>query len=511
MNSSAAILVAFDLKKNYGGVQALNGLSIEAAAGEIHAVLGENGAGKSTLMRVLAGAERLSSGTIKIDGSALEMRTTRDAESAGISIVHQELSLFPDRSVLANLLVGTEQTRFGFISPAAMRVKVAEVAERFGILDQLDVRVGTLPLGKQQLVELARVILRKPRLLILDEPNSALSDEETTVLFTIIRELRSLGTAILYVSHRLEEVFDLCDRISVIRSGSRVLTADVDSLDLAEVVLAMSGSPIGHEFPPLPPAPSPELDPAVRIINLSVRRSLRGVDLDIRRGEIMGLVGLDGSGVSTLLAALFGSDSANGGAAIMHDGGPMPRSPNEAVRRGVSLVPADRKTHGLMLQRSLTDNVLQVARGATASTPWCISRRRSSEAAARRLDSLKVRYGSVDDPAATLSGGNQQKVVVAKWLEAAPEVFLLDDPTRGVDLGGKYEVHEIIASLARSGKAVILRSSDLDEVIGLTHRVAVFHKGRVVTILSSRDATKATLLMCMNGGKPQEGFDNLGS
>lgn len=506
MNSPAAVLVATDLKKSYGGVQALRGLSLEVVAGEIHAVLGENGAGKSTLMKILAGAERLTSGSIALDGVEVEIRDTRMAESAGIGIVHQELSLFPDRSVLANLMVGQEKTRFGLISPAAMRESVRDVAEVFGLTDHLRDRLATLPLGKQQLVELARVLLRDPRVLILDEPNSALSEEETAVLFGILRDLRERGTAILYVSHRLEEVFDLCDRVSVVRSGQRVLTASVAGLSLGEVVLAMTGSAQGQNFPPLPPAPPDGASPALTLAGLRVRETVRGVDLEVRRSEILGLVGLDGAGVSTLLATLFGVVRTKSGEIVMHDGGKAPRSPGDAVRRGVSLVPADRKTHGLMLQRSMTENILHVTRGATSSTPAFISRRRSNMAADARASSLMVTYESVVQPVSGLSGGNQQKVVLAKWLEAEPEVFLLDDPTRGVDVGGKYEIHQIIASLAEQGGTVIFRSSDLAEVLGMSHRVAVFRRGVVVATVASKDTSKPELLAIMNGGG-QEGLN----
>ena len=499
MNPPAPVLVASDLTKRYGGVHALRGLSVEIEAGEIHAILGENGAGKSTLMRILAGAEQPTSGVVSLDQTEVSFRGAKEAEIAGIGIVHQELSLFPERSVLANLMVGSEPSRFGLISKQAMRTQVATVSTRLGLSPHLDTPVGTLPLATQQLVELARVLLKSPRVLILDEPNSALSDAESEVLFEIVRELRAMGTAIVYVSHRLEEVFDLCDRVTVVRSGKRVLTERIADVELGDVVLAMTGSNVGHEFPPLPSVDLIEVEPAIRIRDLHVRRTLKGIDLDVRRSEILGLVGLEGSGVSTLIATLFGSARPKQGKITMHDSGGLPRSPSDAVRRRVSLVPADRKTHGLMLERSLSDNVLHVSRGAMPKQPWFIDRRADRTRTAARLDSLSVRYASVGEPATNLSGGNQQKVVIAKWLEADPEVFLLDDPTRGVDVGGKFEIHQIIAGLAASGKAVILRSSDLDEVIGTTHRIAVFHRGLVARIVQSDQTTKAELLALMNG------------
>jgi ABC-type sugar transport system ATPase subunit len=488
--SGGAVAVAVRaLSKRYGGVQALDGAELAVEAGTVHAVVGENGAGKSTLMKILAGAVHPDAGTIELAGGPVTIDSPRAARPHGIGIVYQELSIFPHRSVLANLFVGREPRRLGLISKRAMRHEARDVLRQIGLDVDLDSPCGDLPIGDRQLVEISRVLLEEPRLLILDEPNSALSERETQRLFEVLRRLRRGGMTMLYVSHRLEEVFEIADRITVLRNGRDVLTAARGDLSMPQVIEAMVGRHEGELFPP-PVEGTP--NPA---------RLVSDVTFDTRSGEIVGLAGLDGSGVSTLLGVLFGTRRATGGRVVFPDGRGLASGATRAARRGVSLVPADRRKHGLMLAKSVATNVAHVRVGALRRrSPW-ISRDELRRSATRQVGALHIRTPSVWAPVAQLSGGNQQKVVIGKWLEVAPSVVLLDDPTRGVDVGAKREIYQLIRNLSAEGRIVVFRSTELPELIGLSDRILVLYRGRLVGELVGRDTDSRTLLHAINTGE----------
>jgi ABC-type sugar transport system ATPase subunit len=487
------------LSKRYGGVQALDGAGLAVEAGTVHAVVGENGAGKSTLMKILAGAVHPDAGTIELAGGPVTIDSPRAARSHGIGIVYQELSIFPHRSVLANLFVGREPRRLGLISKRAMRHEARDVLRQIGLDVDLDSACGDLPIGDRQLVEISRVLLEEPQLLILDEPNSALSERETQRLFEVLKRLRGGGMTMLYVSHRLEEVFQIADRITVLRNGRDVLTAARGDLSMPQVIEAMVGRHEGELFPP-PIEASP--NPATLVVEgLSVGRALSDVSFEARSGEIVGLAGLDGSGVSALLGALFGTRRATAGGVVFPDGRGLASGATRAARRGVSLVPADRRKHGLMLAKSVATNVAHVRVGALRRrSPW-ISRDELRRSAARQVGALHIRTPSVWAPVAQLSGGNQQKVVIGKWLEVAPSVVLLDDPTRGVDVGAKREIYQLIRNLSAEGRIVVFRSTELPELIGLSDRILVLYRGRLVGELAGRDTDSRMLLHAVNTGE----------
>jgi ABC-type sugar transport system ATPase subunit len=497
--SPAAVSVR-ELSKRYGGVVALDRMALAVSRGAIHAVIGENGAGKSTLMKILAGVVRPDAGEIELDGTPVEIRSPRDAAARGIGIVYQELSIFPHRSVLANLFVNREPTRLGTVSQRAMRRRAAGVLSQIGLHVDLDDAAGNLPIGERQLVEICRVLLTEPRLLIVDEPNSALSENETQRLFAVLRALSARGITILYVSHRLEEVFEIADRITVMRNGREVLTRPTAELTMPRVIEAMVGRPEEELFPPrLPPGTHDELMLSVR--GLTVRSALRDVTFDARAGEIVGLAGVEGSGVSLLLGVLFGARHADAGTVVYPDGRGLPASSTSAARRGISLVPADRRRQGLMLQASVARNVAHVAVGALRSrTPW-LSRDELRRRAERQGRALQIRMPSVWAPASQLSGGNQQKVVVGKWLEVEPRVVLLDDPTRGVDVGAKREIFAIMRRLTAEGRVLLFRSTELPELIGLCDRILVFYRGRLVGDLVGDGLDSRTLLHAINTGE----------
>ncbi|MBC7810156.1 MAG: sugar ABC transporter ATP-binding protein [Burkholderiales bacterium] len=500
MNAEAPLVAVQDLRKRYGGVVALDGMSVEVQRGTIHAIVGENGAGKSTLMKILAGVVRPDSGTVWLDGEAITIESPQAARERGIGIVYQELSLFPQRSVLANLFVNHEPTRYGLISHGTMEAESADMLRQLGLHVDVNAPVGSLTIGEQQLVELCRVLLEEPRLLILDEPNSALNERETKRLFVVLRQLRERGITMLYVSHRLEEVFEIADRVTVTRNGHEVFTRDIEALTIPEVIEGMVGAHQEDLFPP-PLAPIAGVkEQRISVQNLSADE-LRDISFEARTGEIIGLAGLEGSGVSALLGMLFGMQRAKSGKVTYPDGGGLPNSPTSAARRGVCLVPADRKRNGLMLEKSILENIAHVTTGALQTSAVWLRRGEMLQRANRQIDNLRIKTRSAYTLANQLSGGNQQKVVVGKWLEAAPTLVLLDDPTRGVDVGAKREIYVLIRQLAAEGRIVLFSSTELPELIGLCDRIIVLYRGRLVGELSGSEITDRALLHTINTGE----------
>jgi ABC-type sugar transport system ATPase subunit len=495
----APLVSVRNLKKRYGGVTALDGLSLEVDRGMIHAVVGENGAGKSTLMKVLAGVVQPDSGQILLEGQQVVMDSPAAARRRGVGIVYQELSLFPQRSVLANLFVNREPLRYGLVSTDAMRHMSRELIERLGLRVDVDAPVSGLSIGEQQLVELARVLLEEPRLLILDEPNSALNERETERFFAVLRQLRERGVTMLYVSHRLEEVFAISDRVTITRNGKDVSTRDRAGLTIPEVIDGMIGAHPADMFPPSLPSRVNGKREELIVHDVS-GGELRNVHFTARSGEVVGLAGLEGAGVSSLLNILFGAHKARSGDAVYPDGRGLPRSPTDAARRGVCLVPADRRRHGLMLDRSILFNVSQVAIGALNKSPL-FSLPEARSRASRQIAQLRIKTRSPDTFVNHLSGGNQQKVVIGKWLEIGPRVVLLDDPTRGVDIGAKREIYELIQRMSADGRIILFSSTELPELIGLCDRILVLYRGRLVGEVAGSGIDNHTLLHLINTGE----------
>ena len=500
--SPPAIAVAA-LRKAYGGIQALVGVDLAVEAGTVHAVVGENGAGKSTLMKILAGAVRPDAGELSIGGEAARLASPADARRLGVGIVYQELSLFPERSILANLFPDRQPTRFGLVDRTAMRREAASALARLGLQADPEAPVGELGIAERQLVELCRLLIQRPRVLILDEPNSALNERETRRLFAVLRELSADGITIIYVSHRLEEVFDIADRITVMRNGAIVATVDRAAASMGWVVEAMVGTSPAELFPPRTGRP-PRADgaPSLVVRGLTVDKELSDVSFEARPGEIIGLAGLEGSGVATLLGVLYGTRRASAGEITFADGRGAPASPTVAARRGISLVPADRRHQGLMLEADIQANIAHVAVGTLPSRrPW-LDRSAMRAAARRQIEGLRIRANGPRTIVGRLSGGNQQKVVVGKWLEVSPTVFLLDDPTRGVDVGAKREIYRLIRELADSGRTVLFRSTELPEVVGLADRILVLYRGRLAVTANGGEMNDHGLLHAINTGRP---------
>jgi ABC-type sugar transport system ATPase subunit len=480
------------VSKRFGGVHALRGIELEIAHGSIHALVGENGAGKSTLGKILAGVYRADEGTIVVDGRPVEYRSPRDALADGITIIAQEPTVVPYRSVQENVFLGVEGGRRGLLDQRRTARRFEELVERTGIVLPARALPRTLTVADQQKVEILRAIARDASLFIMDEPTSALTADESERLCEVIRALQRRGATIVYVSHFLQEVLSLADTVTVLRDGGLVRTAPAAEETPERLVSAMLGRTLDLTFPDKT-MPSTEARVVLSVRGLSRPPAVVDVSFDIRAGEILGLAGLIGSGRSEVARAIFGADRATAGT-IELDGRPIrPRSPREAIRKGIVMLPEDRKRQGLLMLRSLVENVTlphldEVSHGGV------IKPRSEATRTSELILSLDVRTRSNRSPVSSLSGGNQQKVLFARWLFDRPRVFLADEPTRGVDVGAKRAIYELIQSLAADGIAVLLISSEHEEVLGLAHRVLVMRGGRIVAELDDETMSEDAVL-----------------
>ena len=493
---SDPVLRLVEVSKRYGGVRALERPSFACAAGRIHALLGENGAGKSTLIKVMAGVVRPDAGRILLQGEQRQFSHPQEAVAAGIACIFQELSLLPDLSVADNICITNPPRRFGLVDRRAQR-RIAEAAlQRAGAGDIHPLApVSSLPLSKRQLVEIAKALAREPKILILDEATSALPAAEVERVFALLRRLRDEGLAIVYISHRMHEVTELADDCSVFRNGHEVASFAAGTRTDTEVVEMMIGRDIAHAFPPKRPdgwgASTPACALETRALSWADR--LHDVDLGVRPGEIVGLGGLDGQGQRELFLALFGVLRGVAGE-ILLDGKPARiGGPRDAKALGIALVPEDRKTDGLLLPMSVNDN-LSLAALHRLSRLGVLRLGEERAAIAAMVRRLSIKAGSMDDAVGTLSGGNQQKVVIGKWLLNEPRVLLLNDLTRGIDVGTKQEIYALVRTLADEGAAVLLYSTDYAELIGCCDRVAVFYNGRIVRWLEGAALTEHALV-----------------
>ncbi|MFD7528765.1 sugar ABC transporter ATP-binding protein [Streptomyces sp. NPDC059849] len=487
------------VSKSFLGVRVLDGVGLDLEAGEVHALVGENGAGKSTLMKILAGEHLPDAGTITIDGTDRSFGHPAEAQAAGVGIIHQEFALLPHRTVAENVFLGREPTRYGLVDRRAMERRTAELLAE---LDETGITPRTpvheLPVARRQTVEIVKALASDVRILVMDEPTAALADHEVERLGSLVRRLTARGIGILYISHRLREVFDLSRRITVLKDGRRVTTLDTRETDADTVVRAMVGRELGAYYPPRAgPGESGEERLTVRGGGNS---RISGIELTLRAGEVVGVAGLQGSGRTSLARALFGAAPFTTGTMTVGGEPLRPANPREAVRAGIALVTEDRKGEGLVLHQSVADNALLVTRAVPA---------RGRPAARRELTALlervRLHAHGEDQQVQYLSGGNQQKVVIAKWLAARPRVLLFDEPTRGVDVGAKAAIHTLVRELAREGLAVLIISSELPELIGMSDRILVMSEGRLAGELPAGATEEAVMRVATGGGSATEG------
>jgi ribose transport system ATP-binding protein len=480
METGVSILEMRGIRKSFGGIDVLHGVDLSCHRGTVTAICGENGAGKSTLINVLGGVFAPSAGEILIDGRPVSFSHPAQAKQQGIAVIHQEFNLLPYRSVADNIFLGREPTRFGFIDRARMDREAGAVLARLGSAIDPCSACGSLSVAEQQLVEIARAISENARILVLDEPTATLNDAETHALFRLIDELRRTGVALIYISHRMAELRALADTITILKDGRQVATRPMAGIEIDEIVRLMVGRAIEDFFPPAASTP-----PGAALYSVSdgAAGRLSAISLTLHTGEIVGVAGLEGSGKAELARAMTGVLPFSHGAIRLFDGGGAPRSPREAARRGIGAIPEDRKGEGLGLVQSLRDNCALTMRALAPFLGRASGGGRGRRPIDALLDGIAVKAADYAMPVGQLSGGNQQKVLFARWSGIAPKVWIVIEPTRGIDVGARAAIYAMLRSFAEAGAAVMVVSSDLMEIIGLSDRICVMAAGRLVAEL----------------------------
>jgi ribose transport system ATP-binding protein len=514
LGAHVVVLEGRRVSKTFAGVAALRDVDFDLRSGEVHALMGENGAGKSTLMKILAGVHVDYDGEIRIEGAPVRFSGVQDAERAGVAIIHQELNLVPELTAAENIFLGREPLILGAFVDHGRIIKAASaLLKRLGIEIDAQRRIAELRIGEQQLVEIAKALSLDARILIMDEPTSALSTAECETLFKVVRQLAQVGVAIIYTSHRLDEVVALANRVTVLRDGERVLTAPIEGLSQGAIISAM----VGREITLTRRDSVASLSaPVLSVRNLTLdkvssrgwRRVLQGVSFDVRRGEILGIGGLLGSGRTEILESIFGVARGWRGGEIAIDGEPISiNSAADACRFGVAMVTEDRKALGLHIASTIRDNVALPS--VSAESRFGVRGfARESALATDVVERLQVRCSGIEQIVATLSGGNQQKVAIGKWLATTPRVLLLDEPTRGIDVGAKQEIYQLIFGLAAEGMAIVVVTSEMPELILLSDRVLVMCEGRQTGVLSGAEATQEAIMRLAAPGMSEPALDD---
>ncbi|HYH34646.1 MAG TPA: sugar ABC transporter ATP-binding protein [Nocardioides sp.] len=480
-----------DVAKSFGPVVALRSGSLTVERGSIHALVGENGAGKSTLVKIVAGVYRRDAGDLLLDGEAVDFSSTAESKDRGIAVIYQEPTLFPDLSVTENIFMGRQPLTSGRrIDRAAMYAEAERLFSRLGV--HIDPRrpAEGLSIADQQIIEIAKAISVDATVLVMDEPTAALSGVEVERLFAVARSLRDEGRALVFISHRFDEVFELCDRITVMRDGDYVATLDTRETDVDEIVALMVGREVGELFPK---SPAELGEPVLQVSDLTSSGVFHDVSFEVRAGEIVALAGLVGAGRSEIARAVFGVDPYESGSVELAGKRVPPRSPRAAIAAGMAFIPEDRRKQGLVTEASVAHNVAAVVRSGLAKLGF-LTGGAENRAAGPWAGRLEVKTNALDMHAATMSGGNQQKVVIAKWLATNPRLLIIDEPTRGIDVGTKAEVHRLLSELAGQGMAILMISSELPEVLGMADRVLVVCEGRLTADIPREQATPENVM-----------------
>jgi rhamnose transport system ATP-binding protein len=506
-SGAECVLRLHDVAKAFSGIQALGGVSFDLLRGEVHALVGENGAGKSTLIKIVAGAYVPDSGGIEIDGTTYDALSPDEAARLGVRVVYQDFNLVPELSVAENIFLGAQPTgRFGLLETTARRRRAAAVLERLGTHLEPDRLVKHLTVGEQQIVEIAKALATDARILIMDEPSAVLPSHDMERLYGVIRALRSAGTSIIYISHRLDEIFQIANRVTVLKDGRSVMTTPVAETTRAELVNSMVGRQLIEQYPP----PDARLgETLLEVRELCVEGCVYDASFTVHRGEIVGFAGLGGSGRSTVARALVGLARIDSGE-LRVSGHGAAANPAQAARLGVALIPEDRKAHGLVLSHSVRFNVTLPNLTRLLRWGWLILRRREAALVDGAVRRLQIRPPAIETAVENLSGGNQQKVVLAKWLVSQPRLIVLDEPTRGVDVGAKAEIYLRMRELTRDGVGIVMISSELPELLGMSDRILVFHEGRIAGELAGPAATEAAVMHLATGSQLAEALPAYG-
>jgi ribose transport system ATP-binding protein len=487
-----------DIYKAFGTNQVLFGVDFELKYGEVHALMGENGAGKSTIMNILTGLHNRDSGTIQIDGQEKYFDNPKDAEKHGVAFIHQELNVWPEMTVLENLFIGKElRSRFGLLKTKEMKALAKKQFEKLAVNIPLDRNAGLCSVGQQQMIEIAKALMTNAKVIIMDEPTAALTEREIEKLFEVINALRKEGVSIVYISHRMEEIFAICDRITVMRDGKTVDTKVISETNFDDVVRKMVGRELTDRFP--------ERNPSVGKTMLEVKNATRNgvfenVSFSVKSGEVVGVSGLMGAGRTEIMRALFGLDKLDSGEIWLDGKKAAIKNPYEAVKYGIGFITEDRKTEGLVLDFSIRDN-MALPNLTSFSKKGFIDDKTENEFVDLLIKRLQIKTQSGETNAKDLSGGNQQKVVIAKWIGIGPKVLILDEPTRGVDVGAKREIYQLMNELTDRGVAIIMVSSELPEVIGMSDRILVVHEGKISGELAKSEATQEKIMTFATGGQ----------
>jgi ribose transport system ATP-binding protein len=499
--TDAPILEMRNISKAFGGVQALRDVSFSCRKGKVHALLGENGAGKSTLIKILAGAYRADSGEIVFKGQRHGGFSAREAMAAGISIIYQELNLVQYMTVAENIYLGREpRNRIGIIDTRRMTKESAELLDRLGAWPSPSAYVGDLTIAAQQTVEIAKALSQNADLIVMDEPSAILAGHELESLFVTIRSLVEQGVTIIYISHRLNEIFEIADDVTILKDGRVVSVQPISEVSRARLIQMMVGRPLEEIFPR---ATRSRGAPVLTAIDITTEWLSSPANLTLYAGEILGLAGMVGAGRTEVARALFGADALRTGKILLKDAVIPPGSPKEAVEAGLALVPEDRKTQGLFLEQSIRSNIT-LASLDKLTRFGMIQRGQETETIARAQRELSIAMASPELEAQHLSGGNQQKVVLAKWLQTSPSAIIFDEPTRGVDVGAKFEIYELMRQLAERGVAILMISSDLVEILGMSDRILVMHERQIVGELSREEASEESIIALATTGAQAE-------
>lgn len=485
------------ISKAYPGVQALDKIRFDLAPGEVHALVGENGAGKSTLMKILAGAEIRDSGEILISGQPVNFTSPHDSKAHGIALIYQEFNLIPELTVAENIFLGIEPTKGGFIDRKKLYADAGRILKRIGVEVDLHAQIKNISVAQQQIVEIAKALTFNTRIIAMDEPSATLTEHELKKLFELINKLKASGIGIIYISHRLEEIFQIADRVTVFRDGKHIHTDTIENLDKDKIIHLMVGRALAEEFPKLKTSRGKKL---LSVQNLNSDSKLKNINFELFQGEILGITGLVGAGRTELARAIFGADPVTTKTLLLEEQPLEINSPQDAIKHGIGLLTEDRKNQGLILGMAIYENISLTHLEKLVKAGF-IQHRREYQVARDYMKDIRIKAPSEFQFVKNLSGGNQQKVVVAKWLFSESKVVIFDEPTRGVDVGAKVEIYNLMNELVRKGIGVMMISSELPEVLGMCDRILVMHEGKIRGELTREDATQEKIMYFATGEK----------